>query len=385
MRPVLALGSGIGLTVQFVKFDALAQAGKFLLAGRRQAIKESLGLLRVLRAVQTHQPTHRTAIAGLKASGLQQQGFGLDIVVLGLGHAGQAYEWVGIAGLGLACLGKGRARRCRVILFKGLVALTEQHAVAAGVHQVLPLADIGCVLFFAASGGKVAVGFGIAALAKLRHAQGTVKGRVVGVLFESATQQAFGGCRAARLVDHLLALGAGGPCRVIQQALLLLQVFIGLANQRRIWIARNKALPGLCRCAIHRQCAEVGVFTLSRSITGDRVFGQLLQDDQGFWRTVFAEQQVGQGLTQAGVARVLFVQAAQLLDDLCTLALDIAADAQVFQCRGKIRRGIAKQSLENRHGFFRTTGRSKQARLLQVFLALWVLQLHQALGLTQGR
>ena len=51
----------------------------------------------------------------------------------------------------------------------------------------------------------------------------------------------------------------------------------------------------------------------------------------------------------------------------------------------EIRRGIAKQALEDRHSLFRTTRGGKQPGLLQIFLALRVLQLHQALGLTQRR
>jgi len=385
LRPVLALGGGVGLLVQVVQFHALAQPGEFLLAGGGQAGEKCLGLLRVLRAIQAHQATHGTAIVRLQAPGLQQQGFGLDIVVFGASDTGQADQRVGIARLGLAGLGKCVARRRQVVLLQGLVTLAEQHAVAAGVHQVLPLADIGGVLLLGACRGEVGVGFGIAALAELGHAQGTVEGRVVGVLLEGAAQLHLGCRRVARLIDHLFALGPGGPRRVIEQLLLLFQVLIGLGDQWRVRVAVDKTLPGLRRAAVHRQGAEVGELTLGCLVAGDRVFGQLLQDDQGFWRPVFAKQQVGQGLTQAGIARVLLVEGTQLLDNLRPLALDIAANTQVFQCRGEIRRGIAKQALEDRGGLFRAAGSGKQARLLQVFLALRVLQLHQALGLTQCR
>jgi len=302
--------------------------------------------------------------------------------VLGEGNVCQPDHRVGIAGLGLARLGIGFARHCKVILLQGLVALAEQHAVAAGIHQVLPLADIGGVLILGPRRGEVGTRLCIAALAKQGHAQRAIQGRIFGVLLEGTAQQAFSCNRVARLIDHLLALCPGNPGRVAEQMLLLLQVFTGFADQWRGRVTADKRLPGPGRRAIDGQCIEVDVFALGRRVTGQRIGGQLLQYGQGFGGAVFPKQQVGQGLAQTDVAGVLFVQDLQLLDDLGVLARDVAADAQVFQGRGEIRRVIAEQLFENRRRFIRSAGSGVQPCLLQVLLALRVLQLHQALRLT---
>lgn len=58
----------------------------------------------------------------------------------------------------------------------------------------------------------------------------------------------------------------------------------------------------------------------------------------------------------------------------CSMTLgagpDAAADAQVFQGRGEIRRVIAEQLFENRRRFIRSAGSGVQSCLLQVLLAL---------------
>ena len=143
-------------------------------------------------------------------------------------------------------------------------------------------------------------------------------------------------------------------------------------------------MPGLHGFAFDRQAFQVLELAVRCRIAGLRVAGELIEHRQGFCGTVFPEQQINQGLAQTGVTGVLAVQGAQLVNHLGPLAGDIAANAQVFERGGEIRGRIAKQAFKHRAGLFRTSGSRQQARFLQRLLVLRVLQLHQALRLSQG-
>ena len=191
--------------------------------------------------------------------------------MLTAGNACKPYQRVGVPGFGFACLLVGIACHGKIVLLQRLVALAEQHPIAAGIHQVLPFTDIGSVLILGPGGGEIGAGLLVAALTKQGHAQCSVKGRVIGVLLERTAQQTFSRHRVARLINHLLALGAGQPCRITEQVLLGLQIFVGFAKQWRGRVAAHKSLPGLGSGAINRQGVEVLVFAFGRCVAGQRV------------------------------------------------------------------------------------------------------------------
>ena len=306
----------------------------------------------------------------------------MNVVEFAASDTGQANQGIGIAGFGFARLFEGSARRGVVFAIQCFVALTEQHQVMTGVHQVLPLAHERGVLLFVARFDECGVGVFITTLTQQRQTQCAVKAWIVGVAFDRTAQQTFGHHRGALLLDHLLALRTRQPGRVRQQALLGVQGFVGLKHRRGGGVAFDKRLPCLHGFAVDGQGVEVFVLSVCRRIARLRIGGQLLQHGQRLGRALFSEQQIDQGLSQTGVAGVLAVEGAQLLNHLGPLAGNVAANTQVLQRRGKVRRGVAKQLFKNGCRLFRAPRSGEQSRLLQGFLTLRVLQLHQALGLT---
>ena len=141
-RPVLAGRGRIGLLVQLIELKAATQPGEFLLAGGGQAVEKGLGFVRGLRAVQPHQRPNGAAVTGFKFARLEQQRFSLNVIELTTGDRGQPDQGIGIPGSGFTRLFKCAARGGVVFAIQRLVALTEQHQIVAGVHQVLPLAHV---------------------------------------------------------------------------------------------------------------------------------------------------------------------------------------------------------------------------------------------------
>ncbi|MNC57093.1 hypothetical protein D3C75_1067320 [compost metagenome] len=105
----------------------------------------------------------------------------LALIPFGKGHIGQPDQCVGIIGLRFAGLPVGVFRSGQIVALQGLIALLQQHPLAVGCLQVLPLADEVGVLFLGHGGTERSVGCFILALAHQGSAQRTVEAGFVRV------------------------------------------------------------------------------------------------------------------------------------------------------------------------------------------------------------
>ncbi|MNM76985.1 hypothetical protein D3C81_888260 [compost metagenome] len=242
------------------------------------------------------------------------------------------------------------------------------------------MADPVGVLFLGTRCPERRIGVCIAALAHQRIAQGTVQAGILRVLAQCPTQLCFGFSVTA-LVEQRLATLARLPGRVGKQFALLLQVLVGLRQQRRGRVALQEGLPGSRTGGAHRLPGQVVELALGGSIACARVARQLIEQRQRFAVAVFSEQPAGQGLAQPGAARVLPVQLLQLADRFRALPWQVAAHAPVVQRQLKAGRLTCKQLLIRRQCVFIAPGNGQQARLLQAPHGLWLLQFEQAHGL----